>query len=96
MQDVIWLGRKTGKRKQKSLTIPLSPPRIMRENRTASFGYDGWFDRKDPDAKTAVIKLRHLIKWCPSGATAKPMMKTNESLKNAGVLSLVGREEQIV
>lgn len=68
----------------------------MRENRTASIGYDGWLDRKDSDAKTAVIKLRHLIIWCPSGATAKPtMMETNESLKNAGILSLVGREEQI-
>lgn len=68
----------------------------MRENRTASIGYDEWLDRKDPDAKTAVIKLRHLIIWYPSGATAKPMMmKTNESLKNAGILSLVGREEQI-
>lgn len=69
----------------------------MRENRTASIGYDGWLDRKGPDAKTAVTKLRHLIKWRPSGATVKPMMmKTNESLRNAGVLSLVGREEQIV
>lgn len=96
LQDVIWLGRKTGKRKQNSLTIPLSPPRVMRENRTASIGYDGCLDRKDPDAKTAVIKFRHLIKWCPSGAPAKPMMmKTHEILKNAGVLSLVGREEQI-
>lgn len=62
-----------------------------------SIGYDGWLDSKGPDAKAAVIKLRHYIKWWPSGATVKPpMTKTNERWENAGVLSLVGREEQTV
>lgn len=50
---------------------------------------------KGRDAKPAVITLRHHINWWPSGGKVKPMMtKTNERLENAGVLSLVGREEQ--
>lgn len=96
LQDITWLGRKIGKRKQSSLTILLSPPRIKWENWwKVSFGYDSWLNSEGPDAKTAVIRLRQYTKWWPSGAKVTPTtMKTNERLENAGVLSLVGREKQ--
>lgn len=63
----------------------------------ASIDYERRLDIKGPDANRAVVKLRHYIKWWPSGATVKlTMPKTNERLENAGGLSLVGREEQTV